>query len=208
MSTTALRFLQQENTRLQQENKVLQQENLALRGYMSALNDLAWATQQITSEGNLLELLDQILYNAMSVVGAEGGSLLLLDDETGELVFVVAHGDVEDQLKGYRIDSEVGIAGWVATHRQPLIVNDPRQDQRFFVEIDETFSFFTRSILCVPMIAHGQLIGVIQLLNKQGEESFVEADGTLLSILGQVAAIALADMEVRLEAEEINQEEV
>jgi hypothetical protein len=58
------------------------------------------------------------------------------------------------------------------------------------------------------MIARGQLIGVIQLLNKQEEENFVEADGTLLSILGQVAAIALADLEVRLEAEEINQKEV
>jgi len=205
MSTTALRFLQQENTRLQEENKALQQENLALRGYMSALNDLAWATQQITSEGNLLELLDQILYNAMSVVGAEGGSLLLLDDETDELVFVVVHGDVEDQLKGYRLGNTVGIAGWVATNRQPLIVNDPRQDHRFFGEVDKSFSFFTRSILCVPMVAHSQLIGVIQLLNKEGEENFVEADATLLSILGQVAAIALAELEVRLQAEEVNQ---
>ena len=205
MSTSALRFLQQENARLQEENKALQQENLALRRYMSALKDLSWATEQITAEGNLFELLDQILYNAMSVVGAEGGSLLLLDDETNELVFVVVHGDIEDRLRGYRMGSTVGIAGWVAANREPLIVNEPRQDHRFFVEIDETFSYITRSILCVPMITHGRLIGVIQLLNKQGDQEFIEADATLLSILAQVAAIALAELEVRLEAEEIKE---
>jgi GAF domain-containing protein len=203
MSTTTLRFLQQENTRLREENKVLQEENLALRGYMGALNDLAWATQQITSEENLLELLDQILYNAMSVVGTEGGSLLLLDEESDELVFVVAHGDVEDQLKGYRLKKAAGIAGWVATNRESLIVNAPRQDHRFSGEVDEIFSFFTRSILCVPMVAHNRLIGVIQLINKHDEEQFVEADATVLSILGQVAAIALAELEVRLQAEDV-----
>lgn len=203
MSTAALKFLQQENARLQDENKALHQENLALRRYMSGIKDLAWATQQISAEGNLLELLDQILYNAMGVVEAEGGSLLLLDDETDELVFVVVHGDVREQLLHYRMEGDVGIAGWVARNRRPLIVNDPRQDQRFFVEVDETFSFITRSILCVPMIAHNKLIGVIELLNKQGDEEFVEADATLLSILGQVAAIALAELEVRLAAEEV-----
>ena len=126
MSATALRFLQQENTRLQEKNKALHTENLKLRRYMDALNDLYWATHQISSEKNLLELLDKILYNAMSVLGAEGGSLLLLDDETDELVFVVVHGDVGDKLNGYRMGSGVGIAGWVATHREPLIVNNPR----------------------------------------------------------------------------------
>jgi GAF domain-containing protein len=202
MSTTALRFLQQENTRLQDQNKALQEENLALRRYMDALKDLAWATQQIISEENLLHLLDQILYNAMGVLGAEDGSLMLLDEETNELVFVLVHGDVRGELQGYRIRSDTGIAGWVATHREPLIVNSPRQDRRFSFEVDETFSFITHSILGVPVITRGKLIGVIELLNKHGGEDFIEADATLLSILGHVAAIALEEMQFRLEAEE------
>lgn len=202
MSSTALRFLQHENARLQEQNKALQEENLALRHYMDALKDLYWATQQIISEENLLQLLDQILYNAMNVLGAEDGSLLLHDEETDELVFVLVHGDVRQKLQGYRIKDDVGIAGWVATNREPLIVNNPRQDRRFSHEVDETFSFVTRSILCVPMIARGKLIGVIELLNKRGEESFIEADASLLAILGHVAAIALEEMQTRLEAEE------
>ncbi|MCK6630469.1 MAG: GAF domain-containing protein [Anaerolineae bacterium] len=200
-NTSALRFLQQENARLQEENKALREDSLAFRRYMEALKDLYGATQQITSEENLFALLDQILYNALSVLRAEDGSLLLLDEETNELAFVLVHGDIRNELRGYRIKSDTGIAGWVARHREPLIVNNPRQDGRFSLDIDEEFSFVTRSILCVPMMARGKLIGVIELLNKRDDE-FTEADATMLLILGQVAAIALEEMQTRLEAEE------
>lgn len=204
MST--LRFLQQENARLKEQNEILQEENLALRHYIDALEELHWATQQIVSEENLFNLLGQILYNAMSVLRAQGGSLLIRDEDTGELAFVVVHGDIRHELQGYRMAGDVGIAGWVATHREPLIVNNPRQDRRFFRQVDEAFNFFTRSILCVPMVAQDKLVGVIQLVNKQNGDEFTEADVALLSILGHVAATALEQINLRLEAEEIAQE--
>jgi GAF domain-containing protein len=202
MSTSTLRFLQQENTRLKEENDSLREENLAMGGYMSALQELNWATQQIISEENLFDLLDKILFSALNVLRADDGSLLLLDEETNELVFVLVHGDIGQELRGYRIGSDVGIAGWVATHRQPLIVNNPRQDWRFSEQVDVGFEFQTRSILAVPMIARGRLVGVIELVNKRDDEGFAEADSTLLSILSIVAATALEEMQARLEAEE------
>ena len=205
MSSTTLRFLQQENARMQEENKSLRQENLGLRRYIDSLKSLASATQQITSEENVLVLIDQILYSAMDVLNAESGSLLLHDEETDELAFVLVHGGVEEELKGYRIKRDEGIAGWAATRQEPLVVNNPRQDPRFFAAVDETFDFFTHSILCVPMVARGKLIGVIELLNKQDHDEFNEADLSLLSILGHVAAIALEELDSRLEAEEANQ---
>jgi GAF domain-containing protein len=198
-----IRFLQQENARLQEENKSLQEKNQDLHHYINALEDLHWATQRITSEENLIDLLDQILYHAMAVISAEDGSLLLLDEETDELVFAVVHGDIRGQLRGYRIGGDIGIAGWVATEGEPLIVNNPRQDWRFSPQIDEAFGFVTRSILCVPMITRGKLVGVIELLNKYNGTEFTEPDVTLLSILGHVAATALDDMRSRIDAEEI-----
>jgi GAF domain-containing protein len=197
-----IRFLQQENARLQGENKALQEKNQDLHHYINTLEDLHWATQRITSEENLLDLLDQILYHAMSVISAEDGSLLLLDEETDELVFAVVHGDIRGQLRGYRIGGDIGIAGWVATEGEALIVNSPRQDWRFSPQIDEAFGFVTRSILCVPMITRGKLVGVIELLNKYNGTEFTETDATLLSILGHVAATALDDMRSRLEKED------
>ena len=205
MDTSApqlIRFLQQENARLQDENKALQEKNQDLHHYINALEDLHWAAQRITSEENLIDLLDQILYHAMAVISAEDGSLLLLDEETDELVFAVVHGDIRGQLRGYRIGGDIGIAGWVATEGEALIVNNPRQDWRFSPQIDEAFGFVTRSILCVPMLTRGKLVGVIELLNKYNGTEFTEPDATLLSILGHVAATALDDMRSRLEKED------
>jgi len=197
-----MRFLQQENARLQEENEALKEENRALHRYMDALEDLYWAAQRITSEENLMDLLDQILYNAMVVLRAEDGSLLLIDEETDELVFALVHGDIRGELRGYRIGGDIGIAGWVATEGEPAIVNNPRQDWRFSPQIDEAFGFVTRSILCVPMITRGKIVGVIELLNKYDGNEFIETDATLLSILGHIAATALEDMRSRLESEE------
>jgi GAF domain-containing protein len=202
VSTSTLRFLQQENARLKEENTSLREENLALRGYMSALEELQLATQQIISEENLFDLLDRILYSAMNVLQAEGGSLLLLDEETAGLVFVLVHSDIQQQLRGYRIPPKQGIAGSVADSGQPLIVNNPHQDRRFYQQIDTEFGFSTRSIVCVPMISRDRLVGVIELLNKSDGEEFIQADVSLLSILAQVAATALVEMQARLEAEE------
>lgn len=201
-SPQLIRFLQQENSRLAEDNETLRAENQTMRRYMEALKELHRATRQITTEENLIKLLNQILINAMAVLKAEGGSLALLDDETDELVYVVVHGDISNQLRDYRIKSNQGIAGWVASQREPLIVNNPRQDYRFSPEIDKTFNFFTRSILCVPLITGDKLIGVIQLLNRQDDEPFSQTDVVLLSILSYVAATALEEMRLQLEAEE------
>jgi GAF domain-containing protein len=202
MSTRTLRFIQQENARLKDEIETLRQENLGLRRYMDALKELYRAMQQIISQENLLGLLDQILYHAMSVLRAEGGSLLVYDDETNELVFVLVQGDAREKLQGYRIERDKGIAGWIATHQQPLIVNNARQDRRFSVEVDEKFNFTTHSIIGVPMVTRDKLIGVIEVINKQGGDPFNEFDADLLAILGHVAAIALDELHARLEAEE------
>ncbi len=197
-----IRFLQQENARLAEDNEALRAENHAMRRYINALKELHRATQEITSEENLIQLLNQILLNAMGILRAEGGSLALVDDETDELAFVVVHGDISNKLLGYRIKRDVGIAGWVATHREALIVNNPRQDYRFSQIVDQTFNFFTRSIICIPLITGNKLLGVIQLINKENEEEFIETDIVLLSILSHVAATALEEMRLQLEAED------
>jgi len=206
MSSSTLRFVQQENSRLKEENEALRSENVALKGYVKALEELQRATQEIVSEENLFDLLDKILYSAMNVLKAENGSLLLLDEDTSELVFALVHGDIQQELRGYRIPGNEGIAGWVASQAEPLIVNNPRQDRRFSSHIDTRFDFSTRSIICVPMMTRDKMVGVIELLNKQDNEAFIETDTNLLSILAQVAAAALEEMRVRLEAEDSDAE--
>jgi GAF domain-containing protein len=192
------RFLQQENIRLQKENEILQQKNQTLRRYLDMVKELYWFNQQIASEENPVDVLDQLLYKVRSVIGANDGSLSYLDEETSELVFLLVHGDLREQLPGYRIKNDVGIAGWVVSNQKPIIVNNPRQDWRFSLDVDQDFSFFTRSIASVPVIARDRPIGVIQLVNKRDNE-FTEADVALLLVLSQIAAKALEAQPPQLE---------
>ena len=197
-----MRFLQQENVRLQAETRALREENQALVNYLRALEDLHAAAQAIASEDDLLRLVDGILFHAMRLTKSSDGSVLLLDEDTNELAFAVVHGDIEGQLRGYRIPADTGIAGWVAATHEPVIANNAPQDWRFSPIVDEVFNFTTRSLVCVPMVTRRKLVGVIEVLNRQAGENYTEADVNLLLILGNVAATALETMRVRLDAEE------
>jgi len=201
-TTHLIRWLQAENSRLQEDVESLREENEGIRYYVTALEGLHLAAQEIGSEDDLLQLLDGILYHAMSLVKADDGSVLLIDEETDDLVFAVVHGDVRGELRGYRIGVDIGIAGWVAAEREPVIANRPRQDWRFSPQVDESFGFVTRSLICVPMSVGDNLVGVIELLNKYNGEEFSEADVALLLVLGNTAASALETMRERIEAEE------
>lgn len=187
MSESALQFLQHENVRLQEENKLLRQENLSLQAHLHAVGELYTTLQRLDSVENPLDLLSDLLYKAIEVTGARDGSVSRLDQASGELEFVLVHGEIRQELQGYRIKGDTGIAGWVVKQREPLIVNNPRQDWRFSLAVDQEFNFVTRSIICVPIIAQDKLVGVIELLNKPGDD-FTEMDLAVLSMLSQVAA--------------------
>lgn len=206
MSQSATRFLQQENTRLHNSVEMLQAENKTLYSYLEVVKELYWATQQVTTEENLIYSLNKLLYTAMSTIQASDGSLSRHDGDAGELVFVLAHGDLSQQLPGYRIKDNTGIAGWVVENRQPIIVNNPRQDWRFSEVVDQEFSFFTNSIVSVPVMRRDRFMGVIQMLNKRGHQ-FDQADVSLLLMLGLVAAIVIEAFESRLETGQADPED-
>jgi GAF domain-containing protein len=177
-----------------------------LQRYLQTVKDLYWASQEIATADNLLYALNQLLYKVMSVVGAKDGSVSRLDEVTGELVFVLVHGELGRQLPDFRIKSGAGIAGWVVKNRQPIIVNNPHTDIRFSNIVDKEFDFFTNCIASAPIMQRGHIKGVVQLLNKHGDE-FTEADVVLLLILGQVAAIVFEEIEKRRSADGSDEED-
>ncbi|MGQ9626361.1 MAG: GAF domain-containing protein [Anaerolineae bacterium] len=201
-TSQTLRFLQQENRRLQEENTALRKEVQTLQEYMKSLRALYQASLTLSSESDLISLLNKILYAALNVLDASDGSLLLLDEEKGELVFASVLGAVSSSLPKYRIPKNMGVAGWVASNAEPLIVNSPRFDPRFSPHVDETFNFRTNSLICVPLIADERVIGVVEVLNKFSGEEFNENDLNLLTFLAHIAAIAIRKVEKHLEAEE------
>ncbi len=186
-----VRFLQQECVRLQDENQLLREEVQALRRYIRALQELQKTVHQFTPEHDVLSLLAETLECAMALSDATDGSLMLIDEETDELVFVLVRGAVSETLPGYRFDRRQGIAGWAAEHVEPVIVNNVRTDTRFFEAVDERVGFETRSLIAVPLAARGRVLGVVEILNKRSGENFTQDDASLLSILATIAASAL-----------------
>jgi len=189
--THPLRFLQQENARLTRENQLLTDEVQALRRYVRVLQRLQHIIHRFTPEQDILSLLDQTLQSAMTLLDATDASLMLIDEESDELVFVLVHGAVRETLPGYRIDRQEGIAGWAAEHNQPVVVNNVRADPRFLPEPDERFHFETHSLIAVPLTARGKVLGVIEVLNKRSREGFTNDEASLLSILATLSASAL-----------------
>jgi len=136
-----------------------------------------------------------------TLLGAEAGSLLLLDDEKGDLFFDVATGEKGGRLRHFRLANGEGIAGWVAEHKQHLIVNDVRSDPRFSKRADEKSGFTTKSILCVPLCSKGRVIGVIEGINKK-KGTFLEEDIRVMTALADQVAIAVENAELYTELKE------
>lgn len=180
------RFLQYENRRLQDENDTLRGELEKLHRVFEALMTLQEVSVSVTAQTDVLQLLDRLLESALGSVGAKDGSLLLADEEKNELAFVVVHGEVREKLMGHRIPIGTGIAGWVAQKRQAVVISNARLDPRFSPEVDHSFHFHTRSMLCVPVVYASKVLGVIQALNKEDGAEFNRGD---LSVLGVVAQL-------------------
>jgi HD-GYP domain-containing protein (c-di-GMP phosphodiesterase class II) len=96
-----------------------------------------------------------------------------------------------------------GIAGWVAQHGKPLIVNSPGKDPRFFRGVDERTEFKTRNIICVPVKVKEKVIGVLEAINKRGRGKFDKGDLSLLTSLADQVAIALDNSRLYQELEEM-----
>ncbi len=186
-----LRFVQNQNITLREENLALQQEVQSLKEILDSLLTLQEMSVSVTEKTDALQLLDRILQVALESIGAGDGSLILVDEETRDLVFVVAYGEIRDSLIGHRLPPGVGIAGWVADHGEPVRIADAAEDSRFSPEVDESFDFQTRSMLCVPLVCGDRVVGVIQALNKQGDEEFIEAELLLLGIVARLAAATI-----------------
>jgi signal transduction histidine kinase len=142
----------------------------------------------LSSMGDLDQLLRMIMEKVTELMEADRSTLYLMSEDRGTLVSTVVQGDEKIEIK---LVVGEGIAGWVAQTRETLNIPDAYADQRFQPAFDVRSGYRTRSILAVPMIgAVGGLVGVLQLINKEGGP-FERGDEELASALASQAAIAI-----------------
>lgn len=145
-------------------------------------------SRDLASTLDLDPLLYRIIYAAKDITEAEAASILLYDDAGKQLYFQVATNN-ESLMRGLVVPMD-SLAGWMVTNRAPVRISDVSQDKRYFKNVAKTLSFATQSLMGVPLITKDKVVGVLEVLNKQGDE-FTDLDETMLSVLGAQAAVAI-----------------
>jgi signal transduction histidine kinase len=167
--------------------------------------DVLFEISQVAASATRLdELLEGVLARTMRAIDAEAGSILLAEDDTGDLRFRAAVGGEPEKVKRLRIEKGRGISGWVAQHGQPQIVNDVDADPRHSRDVAQRVGYHPRSLLCVPL-RWKDGVGALELLNKgQGRGTFDDDDLKFATVIaGHVSnAISLAKARERREREE------
>jgi len=145
-------------------------------------------TRRMAGYETLDEVLQALVEMTTQELNAERGSLFLNDPDTNELYSRVAQGNIQREI---RLLNNSGIAGYVFTTGEALIIQDAYSDDRFNRSIDEQTGFTTRNILCVPIkTVKGEVIGVAQTLNKRTGK-FSRQDLNLLEAMTSQGTLAL-----------------
>ncbi len=136
-------------------------------------------------------LFTQILESATALTNGESSSLLLLRPDSQQLEFVVALGPKGEEVKSFTVPKGEGIAGWVAEHNTSIHVPDAEKDPRFYSKISRNVGYPNQNILAVPLRVQGQCVGVLEMINKKGGQSFHTEDMTWLELFANQAGLAI-----------------
>src|SRR6185436_358053 len=166
----------------------LLQETQQRAHQLATLNEI---TRQLTSTLEQEPLLRYILENAVAILNCEAGSLFLMDEPTGDLIFRVTVGPVATNLLGQRIPAGTGIVGRAVQLRSPVIENDGQRSPTRYEAPDKQTGFISRSLLAVPMQIKDRVLGVIEVINRRDGLPFVEDDQNLLTAFAGQAAVAI-----------------
>jgi GAF domain-containing protein len=150
---------------------------------------VAVAAGVLAAEEQHRALLRSIVEVARSMFAAAASSIVLLDEDTDELVFEAVAGAGEDTLVGQRYPSSKGVSGWVITTRQPLVIDDVSQDPRHARDVAERTGYVPQGLMAVPLLHEERALGVLSVLDRQTAFSLAEMD--LLGMFANQAAIAL-----------------
>jgi serine phosphatase RsbU (regulator of sigma subunit) len=188
------------------KNAELRQSNEKAAGRQALLEEII---QVFHSTVELDKLLPAIFEKVVRTIGAEGGSIWLLDKSGGTLTCEVAEGGGGEKLRDTKLKLGEGVAGWVTANKQPTIIADVAQDDRHARHVDQKIEFKTRSLMSAPLIIKGESLGAINVVNKLAGGVFVKEDENLLLSLASNAALAIKNaqlVEELKEAERIKRE--
>ncbi len=155
------------------------------------LERLLEVVRGLTTAPDLDSFLQTIISEAIELTNSELASILEYDETAEELRFLAMHWFQRDLLRPMGVPLDGSAAGWVYRRSQPLIIQDVKVDQRHFKVVDRVTKHETHSLVAVPLIVRGEVVGVLEALNKKDNIHYTEEDLTILETLGALAAQAM-----------------
>lgn len=161
------------------------------------LHQLVEVSVAINSTLELRSLLAIIMDHAADITGSEQASVMLYDSQTDQLRFVAAstRSSVIKELLNIPVPLEGSLAGTILRENQPIMRDDVTDDPLHFRDADAQSGFETRSVLGVPMQYKGELIGVLEAVNKV-EGGWTEEDSRNMMVLASQAAVAIRNAQM------------
>jgi GAF domain-containing protein len=151
----------------------------------------AVASGVVGSAESFHALLSAIVEVARAIFGAKASSILLLDEQSDELVFEAVVGEGEESLLGVRFPADHGIAGWVLATRTPLVIEDVRTDPRFAADVAEGTGYVPSGLMAAPLLYDEEIFGVLEVLDRPERAHFSLQEMDLLGLFANQAAIAV-----------------
>lgn len=150
------------------------------------------AGQALTATLSTQEVVERLLQVVIEMIGAEGSSVWLRDEEEpGYLVCQAVYHELDKPaVVGQRLQLGQGIAGWVAQTGESTVVLNAQEDSRFFAGVDACSGFTTESLLAAPLRLRDTIMGVLEVVNKTGGD-FTADDLVIAETLAVFAAIAI-----------------
>ncbi|MBU8922855.1 MAG: SpoIIE family protein phosphatase [Bacteroidales bacterium] len=171
-----------------QENKtnILKDENERLKAAieeLSILNDISTA---INSTLSLEEIIELIVKKCVKHIGAEQGTVTLLDSMEQKNPFQTMIRQVDRSSDFLPLHLDTQITGWILVNRKPLLINDMESNEH--VRIPKNEENPVNTLLSVPLLLKGRVIGSLNLFNRNTPGGFTDADKRLLSIIATQSA--------------------
>jgi len=158
------------------------------------LERLLEVVRGLTTSPDLDSFLQSVISEASELTNSELASILEYDESADELRFLAVQWFDRDILRPMGIPLENSAAGWVFRKSQPLIIQDAQVDKRHFKVVDRVTKHETHSLVAVPLMVRGEVIGVLEALNKKDNAHYTEEDLSILETLGALAAQAMRNV--------------
>lgn len=165
----------------------LLQANRQLEQHVKELRILYGLGRSVTSLLNLELLLNRVVEAAVYLTGAEEGSLMLIDEESGNLYMRAARGIGEKHARGFRVRVDDSIAGRVLRTGEPIMLGSSRQDDTYKIKTD----YFVKALLNVPLKVGDEVIGVLTVNNRDAARAFSSRHMRMLIALADYASISI-----------------